>query len=295
MSSFDLPAHLQATARTIVIDGIRLHCYDAGAPSADPPIILIHGLGDEADTWRHLILPLAESRRVVALDLPGFGRSDHPYVAYTLAFYAKIIAKLIGALEVKRAILVGSSMGAAIAQRLALVQPELVEQLILVAGGVPIARSLPTGPIWLFLIPGVGELIYTSLRRSSDGGYSTLEPYYYRLAELPEADRTFLAKRVRDRVSSNGQRRAFLSALRWGAIERAFRTDQLRRLVIQQSTPTHLIWGEHDQIVPVALAHALAALLPNGRVTIMPACGHLPQQERPEELLELIKATVTTY
>ena len=112
--------------------------------------------------------------------------------------------------------------------------------------------------------------------------------YYYQLDALPDADRAFLAERVRARVFSDGQRRAFLSALRWMTIERAVRANQLRQQVIQQKTPTLLVWGEHDVIAPISAAYAMAALLPHAEVTLIPACGHLPQQEQPAELVALI-------
>jgi pimeloyl-ACP methyl ester carboxylesterase len=286
--AFTIPEPLRPYVRRVPVGDIELHCYDAGAGDA-PPLLLIHGLGDEADTWRHVLLPLAARRRVIALDLPGFGRSDRPRRAYTLAFFAQTVARLLGALGIERATLVGSSMGAATAQRLALAHPELVERLVLIGGCVPAARSLPPAAMWLFLTPGLGEAIYTSLRRSADGGYATLEPYYHSLANLSDEDRAFLAERVRARVESDGQRRAFLSALRWLSVERALRAEQLRALVVHQATPTLLVWGENDSIVPVAAAHAMAALLPSAQVELIGACGHLPQQERPSELIALIE------
>lgn len=290
--AFTIPEALRPYARNVAAGGLQLHCYDAGggdASGAATPMILIHGLGDEADTWRHVFVRLAQHRRVIALDLPGFGRSDRPQRAYTLAFFAQTVAALMAALGMERSVLVGSSMGAATAQRLALARPDVVEKLVLIGGCVPAQFGLPPLPMWAFLAPGLGELGYTSLRKSSDAGYSTLIPYYYQLDALPEADRAFLAERVRARVFSDGQRRAFLSALRWMTIERALRAEQLRRQVIHQQTPTLLVWGEQDMIVPSAAAHAMAALLPNAQVRIIPACGHLPQQERPEELLAILQ------
>jgi pimeloyl-ACP methyl ester carboxylesterase len=289
--TFTIPDNLSPYVREVLVGGIRLHCYDASSGDATP-IILIHGLGDEADTWRHVLLPLARNRRVIAVDLPGFGRSDHPHVAYTLAFFARTIAQLLHALGIRKAILIGSSMGAATAQRLALARPDLVERLILVGGCVPASFGLPGGPMWLFLTPGLGELIYTNIRREADSGYATLRPYYRDLDGLAQADRDFLAERVRARVWSAGQRRAFLSALRWLAIERAMRANTLREQVIRQATPTVLIWGDADAIVPPAAAHAMAALLPDAQVHMIAECGHLPQQERPTELLQVVFGSI---
>jgi pimeloyl-ACP methyl ester carboxylesterase len=288
MHAFTIPEHLRPYSRELSVGDIRLHSYDGGTGDATP-VVLIHGLGDEADTWRHIFLPLARNRRVLAVDLPGFGRSDHPHTAYSLAFFARTIGTMLAGLDIRRAILIGSSMGAATAQRLALMRPDLVEQLVLIGGCVATQAGLPPGPLWLFLAPGLGELFYTNIRRSPDSGYATLAPYYHDLEGLPEADRAFLAERVRARVWSSGQRRAFLSALRWMSIERAFRAEQLRRLVINQTTPTRLIWGEADLISPSAGAYAMAALLPHATVELIAGSGHLPQQEKPHELLELLR------
>src|SRR5262249_23553637 len=90
-----VPAELRAFSREAVLENrLRLHYYEAGAPDA-PPLILIHGLGDEADTWRHVLIPLSQQYRVIALDLPGFGRSARPRRAYTLGFYAQSVASLM--------------------------------------------------------------------------------------------------------------------------------------------------------------------------------------------------------
>src|SRR3712207_6043758 len=155
---------LQSYAQSIVVDGLRLHYFDTG-PHSTVPIVLVHGLGDEADTWRHIFPALARWRRVIALDLPGFGRSEKPRRAYTLAFFARTIAELLDALGIRRAGLVGHSMGAAVAQRLALAQPACVEQLVLIGGGLPTQARRPPAQLWLFLAPGLGEMFYTSLRR----------------------------------------------------------------------------------------------------------------------------------
>lgn len=206
---FTIPPQLQPYARRVQSGPIGLHVYDAG--SAGIPLVLIHGLGDEADTWQHIIATLAEKQRVVALDLPGFGRSDKPDTAYTLVFYARTVLGLLDNLGIQQARLVGSSMGAAVAQRLALARPERVTQLVLVDGGLPIRSGPPPMALLPFLLPGVGELAYTSLRKSQDEAYATLRPYYADLDAFSEEQRSFLRERVWARVWSDGQRRAFLS------------------------------------------------------------------------------------
>jgi len=282
-----IPIALRPYSRTTVAGGPQLHYYDAGT-AAGPPLVLIHGLGDEADTWRHVLPQLAARRRVIAPDLPGFGRSDKPHRAYTTAFFARTIAALLAQLGIARAEIVGSSMGAVVAQRLALARPALVERLALIGGGMPITHERIPPPLWLFLLPGLGELSYTSLRRSQDEAYATLRPYYRDLDGLPEDDRAFLRERVWARVWSAGQRRAFLSALRWLAIDQATRAAAFRQRLARLHTPTLLLWGEHDLIASRARAEALQALLPDARLQLIPGSGHLPQQERPEALVEAL-------
>src|SRR5262249_54012410 len=129
-----------------------------------------------------------------------------------------------------------------------------------------------------------------SLRRSQDEAYRTLRPYYGDLDALPEEERAFLRTRVWARVWNSGQRRAFLSALRWLAVERALRAPVFRERLAHLAVPTLLIRGEHDHIVPSSEGAALAALLPQAQLLIIPGSGHLPQQEKPDELIQAIEA-----
>ena len=105
---------------------------------------------------------------------------------------------------------------------------------------------------------------------------------------LPEEERAFLRERVRARVWSTGQRRAFLSSLRWLAVEQAARAGTYRARLAQMTMPTRVIWGENDQLAPVAAATALAELLPHAELRVVPGGGHNLHQEQPETLLDLL-------
>ncbi len=89
-----------------------------------PAALLLHGLGDEADTWRHLIEPLSQRWRVIAPDLPGFGRSDQPRRAYTLDFLRGCLFELLEVLAVPEVLLVGHSLGGMLAHGMLLEQTE---------------------------------------------------------------------------------------------------------------------------------------------------------------------------
>ena len=119
--------------------GLTIYYYDSSS-GAGAPALLIHGLGDEADTWRHIFPALASQRRLIAPDLPGFGRSAKPRLAYSVPFYVKTILELLDSLDIQRITLIGHSLGAVIAQTIALAHPERLERLVLISGGLA-ARS----------------------------------------------------------------------------------------------------------------------------------------------------------
>jgi pimeloyl-ACP methyl ester carboxylesterase len=280
---------LERYARSVGLpkSGLTLYTYDAGAGGATP-MLLIHGLADEADTWRHVIVPLSANRRVVAFDLPGFGRSDKPKRSHTIPFFQNVVIELLDALSIQRAILIGHSLGAVLAHSIALNYPERVERLILIDGSL-VARSQKLDlATMLFLVPGLGEWLYTRLRRDPQAAYQTLEPYYSHLNELPEADRAFLFQRVNERVWSDGQRRAFFSTFRNLA---RWLPSQQRDLASKLSTlgiPTLVVWGEADRINLIENGHALVELQPTARLAVVPDAGHNVHQENAEAVLKAI-------
>jgi len=137
---------------------ITLFLYDSRPDArSSAPLLLVHGLGDEADTWRHVLPALATQRRVLALDLPGFGRSDKPDAAYTVPWYAAVLGELLDTLQVERVAVAGHSLGAITCHWLAMEQPARVERLALLAGGLAAApRKLDLNTL-LLLTPGIGE------------------------------------------------------------------------------------------------------------------------------------------
>lgn len=281
---------LEPFARTVRLpkSGLSLFCYDTGqVPDPAPdPILLIHGLGDEADTWRHLIPRLSADRRVIAPDLPGFGRSDKPDRPYTVPFFQDSLVELLDALRIHHAVLAGHSLGAVIAHSLALQAGKRVDRLILISGSlVSRSQKLELATL-LFLVPGLGEWMYNRLRRDPEAAYRTLTPYYRRLDLLPEADRRFLFQRVNERVWDDGQRRAFLSSLRnlarWLAAQQRKLASQLAVLDL----PTLGIWGQFDRINPPINGEALVEAQQGVHLVLIPDAGHNVQQENPNAVLK---------
>ncbi|MDW8405693.1 alpha/beta hydrolase [Chloroflexus sp.] len=288
----DIPPTLVPYARRIALRDLEIFYYDAGSATS-PTLFLIHGLGDEADTWRAIIPPLTQSYRIIAPDLPGFGRSSGPNSGYSLTFFARAMAEFIAALGLQQVTLVGHSLGAMIAQRLSIGLPHLIQQQILISGCLPIKRQWPPRNLWPLLVPGLGELILASMQRSRELAFLSLRPFYYNLYNLPAREQRFLRRRVWARLHHARQRRATLSALRWLAVDALFRADQYLDLVSECSIPTILIAGEHDLIVDGETIEATEVVLEgHGQYLHLEDCGHMPQQECPDLICELIAELV---
>lgn len=276
-------------ARTIQLPRLALNIflYEAGNLES-PAIILVHGLGDEADTWRYILPGLSSAYHVIALDLPGFGRSDKPERSYTAVFYQEVLFDLQQTLGIERATLVGHSLGAAIVQSFALNYPAQVERLALVAGGLAARNQKLDLPTLAYLVPGLGEWLYNHLRRDAQSAFKTLAPYYHDLSAISIEDQAFLFQRVNERVWSDGQRRAFLSTLRnlarWLPAQQRQLPESLGKLFF----PTQVVWGLDDRISSIENGRWLVKIQPTAKLTEIPGAGHNLQQEKPEMLLEIL-------
>ena len=259
----------------------------ASALSNSPLIVLIHGLGDEADSWRHII-PLLNARgyRVLALDLPGFGRSLSSSKISVKNHTAAVI-QLIEAVAPKCPVyLAGNSMGAMIAEMAAFKKPELVRGLILISGSVP---GGPSNPGFLALAKLLfSRKWYRSYSGQTEKAWASLYPYYADLDNMPADDKDFLKERVMARVESPTQEKAFFATQRsliWAYI---FAAVGFARKIRKYPGEILLIWGEKDRIIPLSSTKVFMALRSDIKLEIIPGAGHLPQQEKPEETARFI-------
>jgi pimeloyl-ACP methyl ester carboxylesterase len=122
-----MPAALPSLRSTSVF-GRKICYYDVGR---GPPLVLVHGVGGDADQWAFCFATLSVSHRVIALDLLGFGRSDKPLIDYRIAGYVEVLERFIGAIGIERASFVGHSLGGWIVAEFALQFPQKVDKLVL--------------------------------------------------------------------------------------------------------------------------------------------------------------------
>jgi pimeloyl-ACP methyl ester carboxylesterase len=284
----------QFSSRQQINENQQLFYFESGQP-ADTSLILIHGLGDEADTWRHTIPALTPDWHVLAPDLPGFGRSSQPRIRYTPEMMMDTINQFLDLKQVDKAVLIGSSLGAILSQALCLDHPERIVGLVLSDGALLQTTLLKDPGLKLMRIPLVGEFFYTRFRRDPQTAWNSLQPMYFDLENLPQEDRDFLFKRVNQRVWSNEQRRAYFSTLRHLIPWLKICQDGLKEALSHLACPTLLIRGEHDPLFSSENAQDIEKVQPGAKAVTIENAGHLPHQERPDQFNQILRQWLETH
>lgn len=258
----------------------KIFYYDSGEEEKQP-LILIHGLGDEADSWRNVIPLLKEKYRTIAPDLPGFGRSGTRR-RINIKRHIEAVLKM---LEISGpAILAGNSLGGLIASAAAFKKPEMVKGLILIDGGFPLEQKTSFSNIFsgvLKTTPFFGNRWYRKFRKNHNAAYYSLFNYYHNIEALPETERVFLRERVIERVESRPQERAYFGTIRsliWFTLSN---NSYMTKKLAEFSGKILFLWGENDKILPLKTAGLIRKIRPDAPFFIIPDAGHLPHQENP--------------
>ena len=266
------PVGTQLTARYVRVDGARIRYIDAGR---GPPVVLLHGLGASMYAWRKNLGAMAAAGfRVIAFDNRGFGLSDKPAVPYDNAAYARLAIALLDSLGISDAVLVGHSMGGAIAAEVAIEYPQRVRGLVLVGSAGLGARE----PL-LFRVarwPVLGPAVLAFRGR----GFTArlLKATYFDPSKVTESDV--------DQYYAPVAQPAYSRALR--AVLRQFHFDGLEGRLDKIEAPTVVLWGEEDRWVPLGLGRALAAGITRSAFVSVPHAGHSVQEEAPDEVNHLV-------
>jgi pimeloyl-ACP methyl ester carboxylesterase len=250
------------------------------------PVVLVHGGGGGCANWFRVIGALSRRFRVLAPDLPGFGESTPARASGPLGSQAAgFIADWLERVDAGAVHLVGTSFGAMAALRLAQTEPHRVRRLALV-DAVGLGAAVPA-LVRLAALPGPGRVLLRPSRRGGALLFDTL--LTGGRVPLPDALREPLLEYLWT-CDVAGVARQLAHALPrfaglMGQRERVT-VEELRTLRV----PTLIVWGGRDRFVPVRHARRAAALIPGARLVVLPAAGHSPNWETPDELVAALEA-----
>src|ERR1700733_7564489 len=268
--------------RTISLHGRPLNYLQRGR---GPVRLMIHGMAGTCENWQAVIEPLARHYTVIAPDLPGHGHSAPGAGDYSLGSLAAGLRDLLLTLGHDRATLVGHSLGGGIALQFAYQFPEITERLVLVSSGglgpevnpVLRAAALPGANLFIAATAATGRVAGAALAR----GLATvgLQPS----ADVAEFARGYAS------LADAPRRSVFLATLRAVVGTEGQRVDAGDRLYLAEGVPVLIIWGRRDRIIPVAHAERAHEAIPDSRLEIFDAAGHMPQLEVPARFVAVLE------
>ncbi len=247
-----------------------LGSLSAGPPDAPETLLFLHGWGGSKESWWNALDALADTRRVVALDLPGTGGTHLPPWCKTMAHFSHWVQDVCRRLGLHSVTLVGHSLGGNLAAQVALDAPALTRRLVLVDAALE-PLHLPVRSRWP-LSPRHGLLALRLLRWSSLplAALGCRVPHIHPGGEVgPLARRTTLYVRTNTDAALQTQLIALMDS--------HLVPDRLAGLRM----PLLIVHGARDAMVPVARARALAAALPHARLAVFPTAFHVPMDTDP--------------
>lgn len=260
------------------IGDTRVRYTDTGV---GPTVVLIHGFASSLETWSDVVPILAQTHRVITLDLKGFGWTDRPHGDYSPGAQASLVFGLLDALEIETFAVVAHSWGSSVALTMALKAPERVTKMALYDAWV-YEEQLPSFFLWA-RTDGIGELLFAMFYDERPD--ERMARAFFDPAKLTES----LVEAVERSLQRPGTRAAALAAVRGQQFEAlAAQYPQIRHSVL-------LLWGENDAVTPVDIGERLNRDLPNSRLVRYSRCGHFPMIEaQTESTNELAKFLLET-
>ena len=270
----------QERAATIEVDGHRVGLTAAGE---GPPLVLLHGLGRDREDWRAVQPVLAERFTTYAVDLEGFGDSEAWDGPVSLASMARTVRRTLAAAGERRPLrLVGNSMGGAVALRMTADDPGAIAGLVLISPAGFGREAVFT--LRLLTVPVVGSALL-----ALDSSRAALRLRALRPDPSEPGRERATASSLRLRRAA--MRRQYIQVIHdlggWSGIHEAWRAEVLQALAAA-GTPTLVLWGDRDTVLPYAHLASVQAAVPHALVEPLPGLGHMPQLEQPERIARLI-------
>jgi len=244
------------------------------------PVVLLHGFGASHVTFSRIVPALSRHFRVYAIDLKGFGDSpkpdDHRYSVYDQAV---LVERFLQKHHLRDVTLIGHSYGGGVALALALMNPARIEKMVLI-DSASYKQQLPKLIRWL-QIPIVGPLAFYLLPAS----YEVKESYKYAFYDDRKIPKDIVSVYIAN-LSRPHAKRIYLESSHELVPEDI---ECLSRYYRKIRTPTLIIWGANDIVIPKEKGYRLHRDLPNSRLAIIPRCGHIPHEESPQKVVKLLE------
>ena len=268
--------YLRSPRDLVEVAGVRLHVRVDGRKDA-PALIMIHGFGSSLQTWEPWAKALEGDFRVVRFDLPGSGLSTpDPTGDYGDARSVELVLALMNHLHLRRATLIGNSIGGRIAWRFAAAHPDRVNKLVLISPDGFASPGFEYGkpPV----VPAATGLLQYVLPKPLVG--ASLRPAY----GDPSALRPVTVTRYYELMLAPGGRQALLVRMKQAVLA------DPKPFLHSIQAPVLIMWGERDGMIPVANSRDYLHALPHARLVTFPDLGHVPREEAPLKSLEPLRA-----
>lgn len=269
---YDYPVHYAN-----LNDGIKLAYIDEG--KGNETLLMIHGLGSYLPAWKKNISELSKYYRVIAVDLPGYGKSSKDPHSGLMSFYASVIADFILKMDLGKVNLVGHSMGGQISMVLTLEKPELVKRLILVdPAGFEVFNAGQKNWFKDVMTPNLVRLTTVEAIETN------LASNFYR---MPDDARFMIEDRIIMRDADDFEAYCLAVARSvHGMVDEAV-IDKISGIKV----PTLIFFGENDMLIPnrylnpgftSKIAETGAGLIKGSKLVMVPKCGHFMMFEKSE-------------
>ena len=262
------------------IMGMSVHYRDEGPRDDVEPIVLLHGTSASLHTWDGWADALKGQRRVIRMDLPGFGLTGPmPDGNYRLTRYSEFVIALMDHLGVQKAVLAGNSFGGNLAWKVAVDQPKRVSKLVLVdAAGYPYdAQSVPIG-FKIAQIPALKPLMQNTLP------HSMIESSVRNVYGDPSKVTPELIDRYYELTLRAGNR---------GALGERFRQSpggEFAQQIPSITQPTLILWGGQDRLIPPNNAEQFKQDIQGSHLVVFDGLGHVPHEEDPVATVAAVQA-----
>jgi pimeloyl-ACP methyl ester carboxylesterase len=270
-------------SKFLAVDGLQVHYRDEGPRTDTVPLVLIHGTGASLLTWDGWVSALKAKKRIIRFDLPAYGLTGpNATGTYSGSYYTQFLATFLTKAGIRQCDLAGNSLGGFVAWQFALAHPEWIRKLVLIdAAGYPLqSKSVPLA-FQIARMPILKEFV----------AYITPRSVIEQSIKNVYADPTKVSDQLIDQYLNMtlraGNRQAFVSRINQ-------KPDSLWQRIGQIKTPTLVLWGAQDRLIPPVNATRFHQDLSNDTLVVLPNAGHVPMEESPTETAAIVQKFLET-